>query len=70
MSLTQVAPDRSSSAPLSIAPTLAISLVRWRLAGAMIASSHSSRVRSSPMPHSSASDRWVWALTSPGSTTP
>ena len=70
MSLTQVAPDSSSSAPLSMAPTRAISLVRWRPTGATSRSPHSNRVRSSPMPQISASDRWVWPLTSPGSTTP
>jgi hypothetical protein len=60
MSLTQVTPDSSSSAPLSMAPTRAISRVRCLEAGVMIAASHSSRLRSSPMPHSSASDRCVW----------
>jgi hypothetical protein len=49
---------------------MAISLVRCRPAGTTIRVSHSNSVRSSPMPGISASDRWVWALTSPGSTTP
>ena len=70
MSLTQVAPDSSSSAPLSMAPTRAISRVRCRPTGPTSRSPHSNRVRSSPMPQISASDRWVWPLTSPGSTTP
>jgi hypothetical protein len=63
-------PRQQQLGPLSMVPTLAISRVRCRLAGVMIAASHSSRLRSSPMPHSSPSDRWMWALTSPGSTTP
>jgi hypothetical protein len=51
-------PRQQQLGALSMAPTLAISRVRCRPAGVMIAASHSSRLSSSPMPHSSPSDRW------------
>ena len=70
MSFTHVTPLETSSMPLRSAPTWAISRSSCTEAGTITAGAQSKSDRVSPIPGISASLRWVWALTKPGTTSP
>nr|WP_263997019.1 hypothetical protein [Mycolicibacterium vanbaalenii] len=70
MSLTVVTPDSSISIARSAVPSAASSRVSTMPSGATIASAHSNRDSSEPMPVASDSDRWVWVEIRPGITRP
>ena len=70
MSLTVVTPLCSSSIAFRTVPSSAISAVSRSPTGVTIRLPHSKRVSSDPIPGINASERWVWAFTSPGVTIP